>query len=131
MEILRGMELPLPLAVTRQPRRPRRALGTYPFLQQSEELLTLVGAENAPVFEQVLDNHLLHGLLKRANLVQSALNGRAIRRVSGDRVNQFGVPADNIFPDAVDGAKKPVPAGYDARPLIIVQANFLVCKCRT
>jgi hypothetical protein len=87
-------------AVARQPRRPRHSLRTYPLLQDTEELLALVGAEDAFVLQEVLDNQLLHRLLLHADLVDFGLDGRSVQRVGLYRVNEANVQIDCSVPDA-------------------------------
>jgi hypothetical protein len=105
-------------------------LRTYPLLQRPEELLALVGPEDALVLQEMLDDRLPHGLLLHSYLVDLGLDGRSVQRISSDRVNETNVQIDYLVPDAVDAADEPVPTGHHASSLITVQAHFLVRKRR-
>jgi hypothetical protein len=106
-------------------------LRTYPLLQHPEELLALIGSEDALILQEMLSDQLQHGLLLNSNFVEVGSYGRSVRRVDRYRVDEADVQIDYSVPDVVDGADESIAAGHHASLLIRVKAHFLVRKRRT
>jgi hypothetical protein len=104
-------------------------LFTDPLLENQEKLPALVRPKNVFVLQEVVYDHLLHGLLLGADFFQSGVYSCAIGRLRGDRVNEFGMQPNDAVPDAVYIGEEPISARHHPAPLVLVQLQFLVGKC--